>query len=241
MEGLGLSALAAGILLAPGICFILGLNRPLHPGVPAAIELWGPSLFFGLLAAALAHLLGLAVVGGLSTLLPGVFPADPASALILLGASVADERGLSAVHALTDHWAEVGSYFAVQVSLCYWLGKRARSLTRPSGWFALLTNTDSPQGEALGIVLTAEVCLAGEALLYSGMVAGFQLDRAGELDYVVLEGARRKQLETGDNQWTQLRGERMVLRMKEARTVNLDYVFITDLYFDAGPDESRTL
>jgi hypothetical protein len=89
-----------------------------------------------------------------------------------------------------------------------------------------------------GVYLSAVVDHASGSYLYRGIVSDFTFDRDGALDTIVLADAHRRRLvddrEEGapraavgpaapDERYYEIRGDFLVLRYSELRTLNLDY------------------
>jgi hypothetical protein len=93
-----------------------------------------------------------------------------------------------------------------------------------------------------GVYLSAVVDHASGSYLYRGIVSDFTFDRDGALDTIVLADAHRRRLvddraENGpparvgpaapDERYYEIRGDFLVLRYSELRTLNLDYFAVT--------------
>jgi hypothetical protein len=93
-----------------------------------------------------------------------------------------------------------------------------------------------------GVYLSAVVDHASGSYLYRGIVSDFTFDRDGALDTIVLADAHRRRLvddrlEPGppagvgpsepDERYYEIRGDFLVLRYAELRTLNLDYFSVT--------------
>lgn len=106
-----------------------------------------------------------------------------------------------------------------------------------------------------GVYLSAVVDHASGSYLYRGIVSDFTFDRDGALDTIVLADAHRRRLvddraETGppagvgpsapDARYYEIRGDFLVLRYAELRTLNLDYFAVTleESAAAAAPEES---
>jgi hypothetical protein len=103
--------------------------------------------------------------------------------------------------------------------------------------------------EVDGVYLSAVVQQGSAAILYRGIVEDWTFDRDGRLDWISLRLAHRRQLdrdltaapldagaagamsdETGapDERYYEIRGDRLLLRYADMRTLNLDYFRILD-------------
>jgi hypothetical protein len=116
-------------------------------------------------------------------------------------------------------------------------------------WFYMLTGEvldfRENAGESRrvdGVYLSAVVDHASGSYLYRGIVSDFTFDRDGALDTIVLADAHRRRLtddrEEGmprapvgpaepDERYYEIRGDFLVLRYAELRTLNLDYFSVT--------------
>ena len=83
---------------------------------------------------------------------------------------------------------------------------------------------------------------ASDSYLYRGIVSDFTFDRDGALDTIVLADAHRRRLvddreesapraavgpSVPDDRYYEIRGDFLVLRYSEIRTLNLDYFAVT--------------
>jgi hypothetical protein len=116
-------------------------------------------------------------------------------------------------------------------------------------WYYMLTGEvldfreNAGEGRAVdGVYVSAVVDHASGSYLYRGIVSDFTFDRDGALDTVVLWDAHRRRLvddrEEGqppaqvgpsepDERYYEIRGDFLVLRSAEIRTLNLDYFAVT--------------
>jgi hypothetical protein len=93
-----------------------------------------------------------------------------------------------------------------------------------------------------GVYLSAVVDHASGSYLYRGIVSDFTFDREGALDTIVLMDAHRRRLtddraeedhrpQVGpsepDERYYEIRGDFLILRSTEIRTLNLDYFAVT--------------
>ncbi len=117
-------------------------------------------------------------------------------------------------------------------------------------WYYMLTGEvldfreNAGEGKAVdGVYFSAVVDHASGSYLYRGIVNDFTFDRDGALDTVVLTDAHRRKLEDdrhqanepatqlgpseSDKRYYEIRGDFLVLRSAEIRTLNLDYFAVT--------------
>jgi hypothetical protein len=116
-------------------------------------------------------------------------------------------------------------------------------------WFYMLTGEvldfreNAAESRAVdGVYVSAVVDHASGSYLYRGIVSDFTFDRDGALDTIVLTDAHRRRLvddldEAGpptsvgpsepDERYYEIRGDFLVLRSTEIRTLNLDYFAVT--------------
>jgi hypothetical protein len=116
-------------------------------------------------------------------------------------------------------------------------------------WYYMLTGEvldfreNAGEGRAVdGVYVSAVVDHASGSYLYRGIVSDFTFDRDGALDTIVLTDAHRRKLaddrEEGglrapvgpsepDERYYEIRGDFLVLRSAEIRTLNLDYFAVT--------------
>jgi len=116
-------------------------------------------------------------------------------------------------------------------------------------WYYMLTGEvldfreNAGEGRAVdGVYFSAVVDHASGSYLYRGIVSDFTFDRDGALDTIVLTDAHRRRLaddrEEGephvpvgpsepDERYYEIRGDFLVLRSAEVRTLNLDYFAVT--------------
>jgi hypothetical protein len=116
-------------------------------------------------------------------------------------------------------------------------------------WYYMLTGEvldfreNAGEGRSVdGVYFSAVVDHASGSYLYRGIVSDFTFDRDGALDTVVLTDAHRRKLvddreereppphigpSEPDERYYEIRGDFLVLRSAEIRTVNLDYFAVT--------------
>ncbi|HEY5850396.1 MAG TPA: hypothetical protein VIT62_06480 [Lysobacter sp.] len=237
--GLSLSVLVALALLAPGASFFFGLSRLHSPTSPATVL--DQHISVGLILAVLAALAGhgsaiwlIDVVG--SRL--GVPVVDPAQAIALLAGDVTTSSGEMALSSLRQYPVRTAAYLLTLTVVMWKLGKVLNSRLskrKTASWYDLLR----PAGASF-VVVTADLQLNSECFLYSGVVEEFSIAKCGNLERLVLAFAARKPLSQAGlpppkdisadprslgHGWLEIPGEFVVLQMKEARTINLDYFF----------------
>ncbi|WP_256776793.1 MULTISPECIES: hypothetical protein [unclassified Stenotrophomonas] len=168
---------------------------------------------------------------------------DLLSVIQLLGGHTAPAA--AAPRALSEHPFCVGGYVVACTALMWGLGKFVnRRMTKkdPADWYQLLRPADVDF-----VVLTADFTMGGQVILFKGVVLEFRTSRSGDLERVVLGIAARKPLaiaglpppeahpeEVDKNDdddagrslghgWIEIPGEKVVLQMRDAKSVNLDY------------------
>ncbi len=116
-------------------------------------------------------------------------------------------------------------------------------------WYYMLTGEvlafreNAGEGRSVdGVYFSAVVDHASGSYLYRGIVSDFTFDRDGALDTIVLTDAHRRKLvddredsepspQVGpsepDERYYEIRGDFLVLRSAEIRTLNLDYFAVT--------------
>lgn len=91
-----------------------------------------------------------------------------------------------------------------------------------------------------GTIITAVVDFKDRSSLFMGILVDFFFDSSGNLERLLLEGVKRRDLlkdgdldETDerarDGRWYEVRGHYFVLRMSELKTINIDYIINDDL------------
>lgn len=246
--GLSLSVLVALILLLPGAAFVFAVTRLHNPTAPSTglEQQLSLSLAVALIAAICGHLLMLAVLQAGSWIFPSLHRPNLMAVIQLLGGHT-NPSAASAPRALSEHPFCVGIYIVVVTLVMWTIGKRLnKRLDRkePADWYQLLK-----PDEVDFVVLTADFTFSGETVLFKGVVLEFRTSKAGDLERVVLGIAARKsfalaglpqpvqadsmatanegEVEDGDRSlgygWIEIPGEKVVLQMRDAKTVNLDY------------------
>jgi hypothetical protein len=116
-------------------------------------------------------------------------------------------------------------------------------------WYYMLTGEvldfreNAGEGRSVdGVYFSAVVDHASGSYLYRGIVSDFTFDRDGALDTIVLTDAHRRKLADDrqegepstrvgpaepDERYYEIRGDFLVLRYAEIRTLNLDYFAVT--------------
>jgi hypothetical protein len=134
------------------------------------------------------------------------------------------------------------------------LDHRTKTFRFDNYWYYMLTGEvldfreNAGEGRRVdGVYLSAVVDHASGSYLYRGIVSDFTFDRDGALDTIVLADAHRRRLvddrEEGaprtavgpsapDERYYEIRGDFLVLRHAELRTLNLDYFAVT---LEEGP------
>ena len=130
------------------------------------------------------------------------------------------------------------------------LDHRTKTFRFDNYWYYMLTGEvlDFPEnaGEGRrvdGVYLSGVVDHASGSYLYRGIVSDFTFDRDGGLDTIVLADAHRRRLvddredhgapraavgpSMPDERYYEIRGDFLVLRYSELRTLNLDYFAVT--------------
>ncbi|HEU4523488.1 MAG TPA: hypothetical protein VFR62_00605, partial [Gemmatimonadales bacterium] len=136
------------------------------------------------------------------------------------------------------------------------LDHRTKTFRFDNYWYYMLTGEvldfreNAGEGRRVdGVYLSAVVDHASGSYLYRGIVSDFTFDRDGSLDTIVLADAHRRRLiddrEEGapraavgpsapDDRYYDIRGDFLVLRYAELRTLNLDYFAVL---LEDGPAE----
>ena len=238
--GLSLSVLVALVLLLPGAAFVFAATR-LHSATAPSTGLeqqLSLSLAVALVAAIVGHLMLLAALQVTSAIWPRVHLPDLHAVVQLLGGN-ASAAATATSQALSEHPFCVGSYILATTGLMWGVGRYANRYIQARehvDWYHLLR-----PAEVSFVVLTAQFALNGDTVLFKGVLLEFRTSRTGELERVVLGVAARRTIShskdpRGDldensimlgHCWVEVPGEVMVLQMKEAKTVDLDYFWTT--------------
>jgi len=130
------------------------------------------------------------------------------------------------------------------------LDHRTKTFRFDNYWFYMLTGEvldfreNAEEGRTVdGVYCSAVVDHASGSYLYRGIVSDFTFDREGALDTIVLMDAHRRRLTDDraeqeeprphvgpaepDERYYEIRGDFLVLRSSEIRTLNLDYFAVT--------------
>jgi hypothetical protein len=129
------------------------------------------------------------------------------------------------------------------------LDHRTKTFRFDNYWYYMLTGEvlsfreNAGEGRAVdGVYFSAVVDHASGSYLYRGIVSDFTFDRDGALDTIVLTDAHRRKLTDDreeeeptphvgpmkpDERYYEIRGDFLILRYAEIRTLNLDYFAVT--------------
>ena len=252
--GLSLSVLVALILLLPGAAFVFAATRLHNPTAPSTglEQQLSLSLAVALIAAICGHLFMLTILQVGAWAFPSWHRPNLMAVIQLLGGHT-NPSAAGAPRALSEHPFCVGIYIVVVTFVMWTVGKRVnKRLERkePADWYQLLKPDD------VGfVVLTADFAFSGETVLFKGIVLEFRISKAGDLERVVLGIAARKsfalaglpqpvQADSADTAsekgaedsgrslgygWIEIPGEKVVLQMRDAKTVNLDYFWTQEV------------
>lgn len=102
-------------------------------------------------------------------------------------------------------------------------------------WFYLLTGADHTS-VVDGTFIAATVGIEGQAYLYQGLLANFELGDDGKLDRLVLTQAARRLLSQDRigpdtdplNRFYAIAGDQFVIKYSEISTLNISYLVLTD-------------
>ncbi len=245
--GLGLSALAALLLLLPGIAFVFGLHRLASPSRPLSPfdQHFSVGLLVAVAASLFLHLAGIGA-GHLTAALDLTGTPAPALALVLLAGDLKAPLAGAALDGVERNVLSIAAYFSFVIALGVLAGQFANRYLaeRPQAdWWKLLAgDPDALSDRVEFIVLTTEVVHGDATWLYSGYLDDYFIDREGRLQRVVFRGFAARRLLRDDDQpvppddpthvsrdrWIEIPGEIFVLQMADARTVNLDFFFEED-------------
>jgi len=247
--GFSLSVLVALTLMMPGASFFFGLSRLQSPNAPTTglDQHFSFALLIALVGAVVAHI---AALLGLSLVLPWWHlptPA-PAQAIALLAGDTNSILGLAGLRSIAAYPAQIGLYFTLLTLITWAVGRRLNQILRKrptASWYELLR----PEGASF-VVVTVDLQLNNQCFLYTGVVTEFSVAKCGNLERLVLGFAARKPLadigrmspsllaesdlsseKSLGHGWLEIPGEFVVLQVREARTINLDY------FFEAKPEE----
>lgn len=263
--GLSLSVLIALVLLLPGAAFVFAVTRLHSPTAPSTglEQQLSLGLAVALLAAIAAHFVGLLTLEVAIWTVPSLHRPDLVAVVQLLGGQTTSAAA-EAPKAIAEHPFCIGVYICLLTAAMWFAGKQTNGLLKDheqADWYRLL----KPENVDL-VVLTADFVIGTHTVLYKGIVNEFRIAKTGELERVVLSIAARKPLsavslpvsgnapgtghppEIEEEQahssralghgWIEIPGEAVVLQMKDAKTINLDY-FWTQRQDDAVTPETN--
>lgn len=239
---LALPAVVCFLILLPG--FVVRSRFKRTERLTVDYSPFGRVVTEGVLWAAALHVLwlvGAHVVG---------HPLHTASLLGLLSSDPATQSHAIAVVAVND--TRVFVYFVSMLAVAYFVPPAAReaiirnhwdreehplsALVRfhEAPWYYLLTGADYARDEVPDcIAISAIVDVAGQPMLYLGILDAFFFDDQGQLDRLVLENTMRRPLaseRTGEAtagdlpRFYSVEGDYFVLRYSEAITLNIEYL-----------------
>ncbi|WP_058836100.1 hypothetical protein [Luteimonas abyssi] len=254
--GLSLSVLVALVLLLPGAAFVFAVTRLHSPTAPSTglEQQLSLSLAVALLAAIFAHAVAMGALLVVSACLPLHTPDLVAVVHLLAGGSGA--HALDAARALGGHPFCISAYFLLATASMWLLGKRANKVLRhreQADWFSLLRPEDVGfvvltadfvmGGETVlykGVVKEFRIAKTGELeRVVLKIAARKPLSRASLPEQPVpVRGYDPDQSDLWPDElddsprslghdWIEIPGEAVVLQMKDAKTINLDYFWIT--------------
>jgi hypothetical protein len=251
-----LPALIVFLLLLPGFIFRTRLKRAERTSLDYSP--FGQVVAEAVLWAAIAHMIWLSM----SYLIFGRL-LDPAVLLKLLSSDATAQT--KATEAVAKSFGPISAYFVTLLFASHAIPKGVRALIskyrldrdgtalssvfrfHQAPWYYLLTGADFETGnEPDFIVVSAIVEVAGEAVLYTGVLDEFFVDSEGRLDRLVLQEVMRRPIKLDKNvtrpeEWYDssrfyaIDGDYFVLRYSEAITLNVEYVKLTAA--DGTPDE----
>jgi hypothetical protein len=240
------SAIVLALLLLPGGLFRYGYLRGFFRRSPAAVSSLTDDLAWVLLTSSFVHSLAIAILArfGIATDYHVVLP-------LLVGQFGKDQVLLTEIlDRLPQVQGAYAAYFAVTAIGAYILGMGLHWIVRRFGWdrkvaflrfpndwhYALDPGANQQFGVTPEVFLSTVVDQKNDAYLYRGVVSDWQLDRTGGLERVELKNAYRRLLKDdrpenqphqpqADQRYYPIVGERLILRMSEMRTINIQYVF----------------
>jgi hypothetical protein len=226
--GLSLAVLVALVFVLPGAAFVFTFQRDVIHARQSGLD---SHVSITLAMAITVALLANACWYWLWSLICDRFGAPRPSAeafLSLVGGGNA-ATSIQAIRSIAEHPVRIASYFCSLTAVGAALGSTFRSVSaflRGRRDNALWGKLLSPSGVSL-VGLTLDVELDGASVLFTGMLRDYAVDRAGELERVVLENAMRKPLGkvvgSGDAAWHAIPGEFVVIRMLSTKTIRVDY------------------
>jgi hypothetical protein len=239
------SVIVGLLYVLPGILFVTGLTKLFSSREPSPFDgQLSIGLMLALPAAIAMHFAWLIVSSGISSWLATPEP-SVSHALRLLLSDPRSSEATQALATVSSYWGYIATYF---VSLCitsFCLGKLSNKLfkhRRKADWYDLLRH------EADFLWLTTELEMGGVPYLFAGVLKDFRISTDGTLDRVVLCAAVRRTLKRPTARemrkkderyqpggWVPIPGEFVVLDMKKAQTINVDYWYLEG---DSSSDES---
>lgn len=229
--GLSLAVLVALVFVLPGAAFVFTLQRDVihsrSSGLDVHISITlATAITVALVANALWYWLWLHACHGLGTPRP-----DAEAFLSLLDTRTGVPAMGHAISSVTTYPVRISAYFSALTCLGAAAGSAARRILLAingkrdnAHWGKLL----SPSGvRFVGVTLDVEV--NGSIFLFSGVLKDYSVDRAGELERVVLLRAMRRQIFSasggGRGSWAFIPGDFTVVRVTSTKTINVDYFF----------------
>ena len=181
---------------------------------------------------------------------------------LLSAEPVAQTRALDAVAAQAPLVAAYGgsllaaAYFGptlLRAAVVRWRLDRQGAWLRPllrfhgAPWYYLLSGADFSAGEAPDfITVSAIVNVAGQPILFTGVLQHYYLDPSGQLDRLVLREAMRRPLSADKPllpppdaeampRFYPVDGDYFVLRYSDAITLNVEYITLADASAGTAP------
>lgn len=249
------SALLVLVLVLPGITLRYAYARgPWRWSHPTSLRPLADEVAYSVVAATGLHLLWIYLaqyVGAqpdltaVMVLLTGAYGPDGR----LLEPTLASITGNPG--AIGTYFGSLYAFSAAAGTLAHYVIRRARLdlRSRPlrfsNDWYYLLSGEVMEFGELgggekniAGVYLSAVVELGGSAYLFRGIVADFSYDSDGQLDRILLRAAHRRKLSddrsssdptrSDADRYYDVRGDFLVLRYSEIKTLNLDYFEIEE-------------
>lgn len=247
---IALPALLIFLLLLPGFIFRSRYKRAERSSLDYSP--FGQVVTEGVLWALCAHIVWLF----LSYLLFSKC-VDSAALLTLLTASSKDQSEAIAAVARDSRW--ITSYFVTIVFASFTISSAARHLIsrfrldrascilsplfrfHHAPWYYLLTGADfEEESEPDFIVVSAVVNIAGEGVLYTGVLSEFFANAEGQLDRLILRDVMRRPISKdkepihvilkseSESRFYPIDGDYFVLRYEEAITLNVEYVRLVE-------------
>lgn len=97
-------------------------------------------------------------------------------------------------------------------------------------WYYLLSGTDLKKEDCPDLIAIDTIIeVAGNAYMYSGILASYHLDSSGDLDRIVLEMASRRDLyiyksKTNITKPFYIKGNQLILQYKDMKNTNIKYI-----------------